>query len=145
VAPPPKLKTLRPEDYDFNGEASEWGPKLLQVLSTFCSDVTNALSKNLTRGENLRGGNWELNFTTGGTVAIDTAPFPKFITPQFKVDPKNFHLWITDIRDTTDSTDTSPSGGVSPCYRLTSNGMVEVRLISGLDANRTYVVRGLME
>jgi hypothetical protein len=145
MAKPPKLKTLRPEDYDFNGEASEWGPKLLQILSAFCSDVTNALSKGLTRGENLRGGRWQARFTTNATVAIDSAPFPLYLTPGFQPDPKDFHLWITDIRDVTDSTDAPPSGGASPCYRLTSDGRVELRLISGLDASRTYEVRGLME
>lgn len=145
MANPPKLKRLRPEDFDFEAEASEWGPKLLEVLTQFCGDVTSALTGQLTRPQNVKGASWEVTFTTGGSIAIDAAPFPLYVTPSFSVDPKNFHLWITGAEDITDATATAFASGVFPHYRLTSDGRVCFRHFTGLNTSRRYRIRGLME
>jgi len=134
---------LRPEDYDFNGEASEWGPKLLQALTTFCGDVTNALTGQLTRPQNIRGEEWEVVFDSGASPTIDSAPFPIYRTPSTAVSPR--HVWVTLVEDITDSTAAAPASAVTPVWRLASDGKVVFRYFLGLDASRRYRIRGLME
>lgn len=143
MAKPPKLKTLRPEDYDFNGDASEWGPKLLQVLSTFCGDVTNAMSGQLTAPENIRREEWEITFTTGAALSLDQSPFPLMLTPKVVTQPR--HIWVTSIEDISVSGGGSPVAAVQPFWQRTSEGQVKMRFVHGLLENQTYRMRGLME
>jgi len=146
VSAPPKLKRLLPEDYDFAGDATEWGPKLLQVLTTFCSDVTNALSGGLTRTQNMRGEEREavFDFTNVGTPpAADLTPFPLSIVPRSTPNPRN--LTVTFVEDITDATGLVPAGAVMPFWRLSADGAVVIRYLTGLDAGRRYRVRFLME
>lgn len=144
MAEPPKLKRLRPEDFDFEADASEWGPKLLLVLTQFCTEVTEALTGRLTRPQNVRGEEWEVAFTTPNPVAIDAAPFPLApIKPKYTLAPR--HVWVTFAEDITDATRAAPLASVSPVWHLNSDGNVVFRLFHGLDTERRYRIRGLME
>lgn len=143
MAQPPKLKRLLPEDYDFEADATEWGPKLLGVLTQFCGDVTNALTGQLTKGQNIRGEEWELEFSTGASVAVDASPFPLFLTPKVAINPR--HLWVTFIENTSVAGGGETAGAAQPFWQLAADGKVKIRLIHGLDTNATYKLRGLME
>ena len=140
MATPPKLKSLRPEDYDFNGEASEWGPKLLQVLTQFCGDVTSALSGQLTTPENIKAEERDIDFNTGAAVAIDSSPFPLIISPQLVKFPKT-----VTVTNPCRSGGTVPLAAAQPVFRLTSDGGVELRLVTGLDVNSSYKMRFKLE
>jgi hypothetical protein len=145
MAKPPKLKTLRPEDFDFNGEATEWGPKLLQTLSSFCGDVTNALSRQLTRADNIRGEERDVIFTTNSNVTTaDASPWPVSITPQTATQPKN--VYVTAVENLTDSSAVGvPSGAVLPIWRLDSKGNVVFRFFTSLNVDTKYRIRVVME
>jgi hypothetical protein len=141
MATPPKLKTLRPEDYDFNGDAAEWGPKLLAVLSTFCGDVTAALSGALTIPENVRGEDREVTFaTTATTPAIDAAPFPVTISPQSVKYPKAVTMLNPVVSD-----GAVPAAAAQVVFRLGSDGSVIIRFVTGIEVSKTYKMRIRLE
>jgi hypothetical protein len=140
MAKPPKLKTLRPEDYDFSADASEWAPKLLQALSTFCSDVTNALS-GLLDSENIRREDRDFEFTTpSGSVALDAAPFPIVLKPQKVTYPKGVTVLDPVVAD-----GAVPAAAAQVIKSLDKDGNVVVRYVTGIEVSKTYKMRIRLE
>ncbi len=110
MAPPPKLKRLRPEDYDFEAPPSEWGPKLLEVLTQFCGDVSAALTGQVSYGENIRSEEREIRVQMpSGSGSADAAPYPLFLKPQRALQPRNMVVTHVKMEATTGSPITFPT------------------------------------
>lgn len=128
---PPNLKRLFAEKFE---EAEAWFvEEFLPNFNGFATDVVNSLARTVAEER-------EIAFTTGDPVAVDTKPFPIFIKPQF----------IKAVRRVTVSCPCVEDGGLPIAaaqvqWRLTSSGVVEVRLITGCDANTAHKMRLLLE
>lgn len=136
MSPPPSLKQIDTSQLD---DADEWFlERFLPQLNSFLRDVSSLLAGRLTRGDNIRGEEREIAFTTGAIVALDTSPFPLYLTPQFARAPRHITITCPNL-------DSIPEGACQPIWRLTSDGRVEIRRISGLMDNTSYKMRFLLE
>lgn len=129
MATPPNLKRLAAENFD---EAEDWFKEsFLPLLNGFLGDVVNALTHNLNT-ENIAREDRVVTFTTGASVAIDTAPFPIILKPQFVRKPQG----VTVLNPSVDNV--APVGAAQAIFRPTSDGSIAIRLVTGLDASTTY-------
>jgi hypothetical protein len=129
MATPPSLKRLAAENFD---DAEDWFKEaFLPQLNGFLGDVVNALSRSL-NGDNILREDRVLAFETGGTVAIDTAPFPLLLKPQLVRRPQS----VVVLNPAVDGE--APVGAAQVIFRLTADGDVAVRLVTGLDASKKY-------
>lgn len=112
--------------------------RFLPQLNPFLRDVCAALAGNLTRGENVRGEEREIEFTTGAVVAADTAPFPLKLVPQLAKRPR--HVYVTNA-----CLEATPIHAVQPFWELDSSGNVVIHLFTGLDTATRYRIRLMME
>ena len=141
MAPPPRFKRFPMEQLE---EESEGVRALAAALSDFAQDTVNALTRALTRAENTTGGEWEGTFTTGDPIAADAAPFPLYFRPPAGLRPRS--VWVVDIENLTNGAAAGvPTSAVQPVWRLTSDGQVAVRMLTGLSVSTKYRVRFLME
>ena len=132
MAQPPSLKRIAEEGLE---DAEEWFRNgFLPQINPFLRDTVNLLSGQVD-ALNLAAEEREITFTTGASVAIDTAPFPLLLTPQKKQSPQN--LVITNCA----VDGVAPVGAAQAVWDRTSDGKVRIRLITGLDASTAYKMR----
>ncbi len=90
MSAPPRLRSLSMET---TPDAPGWWERVLAVLSPFIQDVSGALSKGLTRRENMRSNyNDKVRFTTKATLA-DTWP----ILVKNDLGMRAYACWLVDL------------------------------------------------
>lgn len=128
---PPSLKRLFAEKFE---EAEAWFiEEFLPNFNGFATDVVNSLTRTVAEER-------EVAFTTGASVAIDSSPFPIILKPQFLKTVRRVTVSCPCIED-----GSPPIAAAQVQWRLTSNGGVEIRLITGCDANTAHKMRLLLE
>lgn len=70
MAVPPKAITLRKEDYRDAPGNDGWLGRLFTQLNEHLTSVTTALTRGLTRAENMRSTVKTITFTGGGPIAV---------------------------------------------------------------------------
>ncbi len=134
MAAPPNLRRLVLEN--LGDDVPDWfATGVVPQLNPFLSGTCDVLTRNLSVADNLAAEEREIVFTTGASVAIDSAPFPLLLVPQRVKRPLNLIITNAAVDGV------APVGAAQAIWRMTSSGRVEIRLITGLDASTTYKMR----
>lgn len=133
MAQPPRIRGLSREN---TPDAPAWWDRVLAVLLPFFSDTTNALTKGLTRRENMVGGTGEVTFTTKGTVA-DTWP----VAMKHDMASRPSDWWISRIEKTSGA---ALANAVSLTAKLNQKNQLELTF-QGLEASTEYRARIMYE
>lgn len=134
----PLVKRILKEDLP---EAPDWVTRLLYPLNLFFENVYNALNKNITFSENIQSEIKTLTFATNsaydGTQAnFDVLKFPRGL----KVQPTGLLLLkIVQVEDSFTSITTAPFVNWADI-----NGVINIYLITGLTASKTYKISVLL-
>jgi hypothetical protein len=133
MATAPRLLTLRKEDYR---DAPSWLGKLFQQLNEQFSATGIALTRGLTRSENLRSTVKVITFTTLA-VPADTFPLPV----KHDLGKRPTDVWVGRLRVVSGS---AGSSAWSMTWELDTLGNLSVSF-QGLAASTTYEARLLLE
>lgn len=133
MASPPRLRGLTREAFP---DAPEWWSRVLGILSPFFLDTTNALTKGLTRKENMVGDASEVTFTTKATVA-DTWPVPM----KHRMTGRPGHWWCAGIEKTSGA---ALANAWSLTAKLNQSNQLELTF-QGLEASTEYRARIMYE
>lgn len=113
---------------DFKDEP--WAEKLLWPINRFFESVVQALNRNITISENMRGFVKQLTIT-GGSYPIQFTPdMPGNVTPT--------DVWVTSMRRVDGTTTTS---AVSIDWEIASNSQIQINNITGLTSGEKYIAR----
>lgn len=138
-----KLPTIRRIVKEDISNPPVWIDQLINPLNTFMEQVYNALDRDLSIGENVRGTFRTISFTTRSDY-LTASPLLDGWEIQKVQDPIGTKPTIVAIGQTTDvdsyKTITSPVG-ISWDYL---NGVVRINYISGLLASKKYEVKLLI-
>ena len=134
----PLIKRILKEDLP---ESPDWTTRLLYPLNLFFENVYNALDGNITFGDNIESQTKEVTFQTSsaydGTQAnFDVIQFPNGL----KRSPNGMLLLqITQVEDAFTSITTAPY-----VNWLSVNQVINIYLITGLTASKSYKLRVLL-
>lgn len=132
MASPPIFRTLRPEDYE---GAPDWALKLLDVLNQTLGQLRDALSRSLTRNENmLAGSRTELPFTSAAS-GITTVR----VRTDLGFSPK--HVVVSGLRKKSGADITAAWSATSKPVAPSSFDLS----FQGLDASTDYLFNVLFE
>lgn len=132
MSAPPSLKQIDTSQMD---DAPEWfRESFLSQLNPFLRTVVALFTGSLSVSDNILAEERDVSFTTGASVAIDSAPFPLVIVPRRVKRP--FNVIVTN--SAVDGV--APIAAAQPVWGMSENG-VKLRLITGLDVNTTYKMR----
>lgn len=132
MAAPPFFRALRPEDYD---GAPDWALKLFDVINQSLGQMRDALSRSLTRNENMNAGSRvDLPFTSAAsgvsTVRVKT---------DLNFTPK--HVMVSGLRK---KSGTVITAAWSATAIQVGGGSFDV-VFQGLDASTDYLFNVLYE
>jgi hypothetical protein len=137
MAAPPRFKRLSVEDFK---EAPPWMLLLFQTLNEALGGLSDALSRRLTRSENMRSQTKDIEVETGASVA-DTFPLTIKLEDSLS-DLAPQLVWPGKV-DTLKGD--PPTDAVSLLWRLDADGNVQITHIAGLGASQRYRVRLVIE
>lgn len=127
MAAPPRFKAFSREDFP---DAPEWFTTFLLPLNETVGGLVNALSRRLTRSENLlAAGKTGIEFSTQATV---DNTWPLRLKNELPIRPS--HLWATRLERADGGHISTPW---SLTWRLAQSGEVEIRM-QGLTASTKY-------
>jgi hypothetical protein len=130
---PTQKKVLRE---DVKG-APGWINPLLDTLNSFMETVYQALNKNITFTENVACVLKEVSYTTVSTYPSGQ-PVTEFMTG---LKTKASGLWVIQAYDK--ATYVAAPGPVYAPW-IENNGNIELSTVTGLEANKTYLLRFLV-
>jgi hypothetical protein len=128
---PQQKKILRE---DLKG-APEYVNGIIDPVNSFMESTYQALNKNLTLNENLSSFTKELTYKTVSTYPTNQ-PVTTFKN-SLKIRPTG--VWVMQAYDKT--TYTPAPGPVYVPWIVDNNGDIAVHTITGLEANKTYLIR----
>jgi hypothetical protein len=132
MSAPPIVQTLRPEDY---ADAPDWALKMMESLNLSISQFQDALSRNITRNENmLAGSKADLPFTSAasGTTTVR-------VKTDLPFSPK--HVNVSGLRK---QNGTAITAAWSATSKPADAGSFDV-VFQGLDASTAYFFNVLYE
>lgn len=130
---PTQKKILREDLKD----APPWVNPLIDTLNTFMENVYQALNRNITYGDNINSQIKELQYRT-------TASYPSAQEPlEFQSTLKTKPIGVQALQVYEKSTYTAPPGPVYIPW-VEQNGQIIISTITGLEADKTYVIRFLV-
>lgn len=132
MASPPIFRALKPEDYP---DAPEWGVKLFDILNQTLGQLSAAMSRSLTRNENmLAGSRVDLPFVSAASGATTVR-----VKTDLPFSPK--HVVVSCLRKRSGATITAVwSATCAPV----AGGSFDV-IFQGLDASTDYLFNVLFE
>lgn len=134
----PDFKRMLRED--FKDVPGEWIDKLIYPINSFSEQVTSAMNRNLTIGENVTGMIYTTSFSTPSTY-IKNKSFNQINMPwNFRVAPRSVTIGQL-INQDNDAPITNP---VSLDWRQTGPNAITIRFMAGLKNNTKYTVTFLI-
>lgn len=130
---PPSIKKILREDVK---DAPSWVNAIIDPLNNFMESVYQALNKNITFGENVACFIKEITYKTPAT-------YPVMDDVQFLTTLKTKAVGVFLLQAIDKATYTPAVGPVYvPWYE--NNGNIVIRPITGLEADKTYIIRLLV-
>lgn len=128
----PVIKRVLREDIP---DAPDWIGRLLYPMNLFFENVYNALNRDLTFSENIRSQTKTINFSTSSAYDGTAANFE---TLEFSLEgvPSPQGLFILSLVE--DADNFTPIEGSPFMNWQAINGVMQISLITGLTASKTY-------
>ena len=139
MATPPSLRRVSVEDYS---EAPEWFKRFLTVLNPFLTDTAVALTGGLD-AINLRRQTHTLTLTTEATLA-NTFTRGKGVLIANRLGTKPTEVRIGQIYPKTSGDALTAAVGL-PVWELTSDNLIKIKYIGGLNVSCTYDITLVIE
>jgi hypothetical protein len=135
----PSIKRIVREDIK---NAPDWIESLIGPLNSFMEEVYNALDRDLTIGQNLRGAIKSINFKTRSSYG--TAPVADNWEVQKIANPMQVKPQLVVIGDITDKDTFLPiTSNVSLSWDFL-DGTIRINYVAGLQANKRYEIKLLI-
>jgi hypothetical protein len=135
----PSIKRIVREDIK---DAPEWIESLIGPLNGFMEEVYNALDRDLTIGQNLRGAIKSINFKTRSSYG--TAPLLNNWDVQKISNPMQVKPQLVLIGDIVDRDTFLPiTSNVSLSWNFL-DGIIRINYVAGLEANKRYEIKLLI-
>lgn len=130
---PPTQKKISRENIK---DAPPWIGEIIDPVNNFMESVYQALNKNITFNENISSFVKELNYKTPST-------YPVMDNVQFLTSLKTKAIGVFPLQVIDKATYTPALGSVYVPW-IENNGNIVIYPISGLEADKTYIVRLLI-